>query len=209
MKTIRNEHTTELPVWTRSETLALAQQSCVYCFGLGQRLGRHGAETPCNCVFRAIFRACYNRFCALATLDRKFAHVSAASLENRNGARGQGMWGRKDEEYCADFCLVAQRSLTIAQHRLFRFHYLLGADWKACCAKLDMDRGAYFHESYRIEQTLGRVFRELQPHALFPLDQYFALGRGESAHPLAVIDAPPPWAPPGRKLIPLRASRRA
>jgi len=36
-----------------------------------------------------------------------------------------------------------------------------------------MDRGAFFHEAYRIEQKLGRVFRELEPHALFPVDEYF------------------------------------
>jgi hypothetical protein len=26
---------------------------------------------------------------------------------------------------------------------------------------------------YRIEQKLGRVFRELEPYSLFPLDEYF------------------------------------
>jgi hypothetical protein len=36
-----------------------------------------------------------------------------------------------------------------------------------------MDRGSFFHELYRIEQKLGKIFRELQPHALFPVDEYF------------------------------------
>ena len=36
-----------------------------------------------------------------------------------------------------------------------------------------MDRGSFFHQLYRIEQKLGRVYRELRPHALFPLDEYF------------------------------------
>ncbi|MCC6342243.1 MAG: hypothetical protein IT166_08595 [Bryobacterales bacterium] len=36
-----------------------------------------------------------------------------------------------------------------------------------------MDRGNFFHAVYRIEQTLGRTFRELRPYALFPLDEYF------------------------------------
>ena len=44
--------------WSRSETLALAQQSCSICYGLGLRPGRGGESTPCNCVFRSIFRAC-------------------------------------------------------------------------------------------------------------------------------------------------------
>jgi hypothetical protein len=38
---------------------------------------------------------------------------------------------------------------------------------------LGMNRGNFFHAVYRIEQKLGRVFRELQPYPLFPLDDYF------------------------------------
>ena len=79
----------------------------------------------------------------------------------------------KNEEYIADFCLVSRRTLDEAQYRIFRFHYLLGADWKLCCRRLNMDRGTFFHEIYRIEQKLGRTFRELEPYALFPLDEYF------------------------------------
>jgi len=36
-----------------------------------------------------------------------------------------------------------------------------------------MDRGVFFHHIYRIQQKLGRVFRELTPYALYPLDEYF------------------------------------
>ena len=56
---------------------------------------------------------------------------------------------------------------------MFRYHFLLGADWKLCTRKLDIDRGNFFHAVYRIEQKLGRVFRELEPYSLFPLDEYF------------------------------------
>lgn len=73
----------------------------------------------------------------------------------------------------ADFCLVSRRELTDYEYTIFKFHFLLGADWKLCCRKLKLDRGAFFHEVYRIQQKLGRVFRELQPYALFPLDEYF------------------------------------
>jgi hypothetical protein len=53
--------------------------------------------------------------------------------------------------------------------------------------KLDTDRGSFFHEVYRIEQKLGKVFRELEPHALYPVDEYFnGKGRYEKP-PLAVI----------------------
>jgi len=156
--------------WTRSETLALAQQSCTFCFGLGLRPARAGASSPCNCVFRAIFRVCYEKFRVCVSKEK---HVSRVSLEaNRNQTR-RSVWGLKDEEYIADFCLVSRRTLSLRDHRIFRYHYLLGADWKLCCQKLNMDRGAFFHEIYRIEQKLGRVYRELEPHALFPVDEYF------------------------------------
>ncbi len=36
-----------------------------------------------------------------------------------------------------------------------------------------MDRGNFFHAVYRIEQKLGRVFRELEPYSLFPVNEYF------------------------------------
>jgi hypothetical protein len=36
-----------------------------------------------------------------------------------------------------------------------------------------MDRGTFFHAIYQIEQKLGQVFAELEPYALFPVDEYF------------------------------------
>ncbi len=156
--------------WNRSETLALAQQSCIYCYGLGLRPGRAGASTPCNCVFRAIFRACYARFRQCASKDK---YMSRVSLEANPGRLRKCVWGWKNEEYTADFCLVSRRNLDDQQYTLFKYHFLLGADWKLCCRKLNMDRGTFFHEVYRIEQKLGRTFRELEPHGLFPLDAYF------------------------------------
>lgn len=166
--------------WTRSETLVLAQQSCTQCYGLGLRPGRGGVDTPCNCVFRAIFRACYARFKQCAD---KEAYISRVSLEANPGRQRKGVYSRKSEEYMADFVLVSRRVLgeDTDAYRLFKFHFLLGADWKLCCRKLDIDRGEFFHEVYRIQQKLGRAFRELEPHALFPLDEYFSSGNPERA----------------------------
>ncbi|MGA2132730.1 MAG: hypothetical protein ABSH50_10590 [Bryobacteraceae bacterium] len=82
-------------------------------------------------------------------------------------------YGRKVEEYLADFCLVSRRTLTGLEYDVFRFHFLLGADWKLCCWRLAIDRGTFFHTVYRIEQKLGRAFRELEPYSLYPLDEYF------------------------------------
>lgn len=156
--------------WDRSETLALALHQCTQCHGSGLRLARKGALSPCNCVLRTIFRICYKRFQKCVTQER---YLSKISLEPHAGRFRPMSWGRKDEEFIADFCLLARRTLNDAEHRLFRYHFLLGADWRLCARKLGVDRGNFFHAVYRIEQKLGRVFREVEPYPLFPLDDYF------------------------------------
>lgn len=156
--------------WTRSDTIALARNSCTQCHGLGLRTSRRGRSSPCNCVLRAIFRACYARFCHCATKEK---YMSRVSLEFIPGREGRLSWGRKDEEYMADFVLVSRRTLDEFEYKVFKYHFLLGADWKLCCRRLGIDRGNFFHCVYRIEQKLGRVFRELEPYGLWPLDEYF------------------------------------
>ncbi len=156
--------------WNRSETLALALPSCTQCLGAGLRTGRDGSPYPCNCVLRGIFRVCYARFRRCATQER---HLSRVSLESAQTNARRYSWSRKDEEFLADFCLVSRRSLTEAEYRLFRFHFLLGADWRLCCRRLNLDRGAFFHAIYRIQQKLGKVFRELEPYPLYPLGEYY------------------------------------
>lgn len=103
----------------------------------------------------------------------KEKHISRVSLESNPGKQRKSVWGMKNEEYMADFCLVSRRHLTDYEYKVFKFHFLHGADWKLCCRQLNIDRGTFFHEVYRIQQKLGRIFRELEPHALFPLDEYF------------------------------------
>ena len=108
----------------------------------------------------------------------------------------------KDEEYMADFLLVTRNSLTEAEYRIFRFHFLLGADWKLCCRKMQTDRGTFFHHLYRIQQKLGRVYREIQPYALFPLDEYFGgTVKGVTACNIRTMPDPghQPLMPPLRK----------
>lgn len=87
----------------------------------------------------------------------------------------------------ADFCLVSRRTLTEQEYKVFKYHFLLGADWSLCCRKLKVDRGTFFHDVYRIEQKLGRTFREIEPHALFPIDEYF------SSTPRSTVAAPSPF----------------
>jgi hypothetical protein len=164
------ERTFQLMNWDRSETIALAKTNCAHCHGYGLRPGRNEREVPCKCVFRAIFRACYMRFRDCTTRDR---HLSRVRLELCTGKDTRMAYGRKVEEYIADFCLVSRNALSPMEYDIFRFHFLLGAGWKLCCWRMQIDRGTFFHIIYKIEQTLGRVFRELEPYGLFPLDQYF------------------------------------
>ena len=156
--------------WNRSNVLGLAKASCLGCQGLGIRIVRKDKEVTCNCVFRAVFRACYNRFRACAA---SADHIGSVTLQFCRGQDGRRHYGRKREEYVADFCLVSQRHLEPSEYQLFKYHFLLGADWKLCCRRLKMDRGNFFHEVYRIEHKLGRAFATIQPYPLYPLTEYF------------------------------------
>jgi hypothetical protein len=155
--------------WDRSKTLALAMQSCSLCLGIGMCVGRDEKGRVCHCVLRAIFRACYEKF-KRSTVHTYVNH--AASLGANPGVKR--MWDMRSQEYAADFCLIARRVLSERQQKVFRFHFLLGADWRLCCPKLAVDRGTFFHDVYRIESKLGRAFAEVRPYALFPTDEYFS-----------------------------------
>jgi len=157
--------------WDRPNTIAMAAASCTHCHGYGLRFVPKGKEAPCPCVFRAVFRACHLRFRECVA---KGAHTSTVTLEFCRGAERRRTYSRKREEFIADFCLVSQRRLNDLEKRVFRFHYLLGADWKQCCQLVGLNRGSFFHLVYQIQQKLGRAFMELQPYALFPLDEYFS-----------------------------------
>jgi len=51
---------------------------------------------------------------------------------------------------------------------------------------MNNDRGTFFHCVYRVEQKLGRTFREVQPYSLYPLDEYFGgtLRKARASSPL-------------------------
>jgi len=146
-----------------------------------------GAPRPCSCVFRAIFRICLSKFyqCAL-----RESRVTPVVLEPSPKGGRRITWGRKNEEYIADFLLVTKRTLDPFEYQIFRFHYILGANWTLCARRLGTDRGAFFHAVYRIQEKLGRTFRELRPYALFPTDEYFN-GRTENTTPISTDPGQP------------------
>jgi hypothetical protein len=157
--------------WTHSETIGLSNVRCAKCEGTGLRPGIHrNGKAPCNCVLRNIFRACLKRFYFCAANE---PYRSKVTLMPCQGLDVNCTWTRTSEDYMADFYLVARRELDEQEFRIFRFHFLLGADWKLCCRHLAIDRGTFFHAIYRIEQKLGRAYREIRPYSLFPTDEYF------------------------------------
>jgi hypothetical protein len=90
----------------------------------------------------------------------------------------------------ADFVLVSQRSLEDHEKRIFRYHFLLGADWRLCCWHFRVDRGTYFHLICDIENRLGRVFAELAPYPLYPVAEYFSgRDRYEVSAPSSAVSA--------------------
>ena len=183
--------------WNRSETLALALADCTHCRGLGLLIGKRGKLYPCKCVLRSIFRACYRRFRQCVEKEK---HLSKTTLQYSPGTGQRRTWGRSNEEYVADFLKIVQRTLPPSMHTIFRIHYLMGADWRLCCRQFKMDRDFFFYTVYRIEQRLGQVFRELEPYALYPLNEYFHNASKVTKRPMPVEpefdDEPRPLRPP-------------
>jgi hypothetical protein len=204
-------------LWDRSACIGLAKASCVYCHGYGLRPVFHAinrgaeavaqvrmrranltppavrvsSEVPCNCVFRAAFRAVYNRFKDCAALR---PHVNAVTWDRPRGTTGYRFYSRKREEFSADFCLIARRSLEDLEAEIFRRHFVRRADWRACCRQLSIDRGTFFHRVYEIEVLLGRVFAETLPYPLYPVAEYFGgIGNAEVLAPRI------PWHGPHRR----------
>ncbi len=159
--------------WNRTDLALLSLRDCTTCQGVGVRREKRGQSIPCGCVLRAIFRACYARFRQCACRGK---YRSQVSFERTScGRTNRGMWSRKEEEYMADFELISRRALDEWHHRVFRFHYLLGADSSLCCRRMKLTRGKFFHAIYRIEEQLGRAFCETEPYGLYPPRDYFAV----------------------------------
>src|SRR5579883_1736066 len=152
--------------WDRSIAIGIANAACTICGGLGIVLDRSEEERACECVFRAAFRSCYQGFVECLALAERTASVS---WEPCSGPKGGRTFSRKREEYVVDFLNVTEQNLDPEDYRLFRYHFLLGADCNACCEKLHMDPNKYFYSLYRIESQLGCALAEIEPYPLYPL----------------------------------------
>jgi hypothetical protein len=114
-----------------------------------------------------------------------------AKLERLQGcSAARFCYARPREEYCADFMLIARRTLDEWHYRLFELWFLHNADWKVCAKRLNTDRGNLFHAVYRLQQQLGAAFALTAPYGLYPVDEYI---QGRSA--LAVAAPAEPLRP--------------
>jgi hypothetical protein len=158
--------------WTKSDTLALASLNC-QCAGLGLVRGPRGENSPCLCVFRKVFRICWNRyrFGRLEQMERGAPIVNIAGL-GRRARRQPGAFSFTLECYLADFTLVAKRVLSADEFRFFSAAYLSGVDPKLAHGAVNMTRAQFMYVCKGMEPRLGRAFLECEPFSLLP-DQYF------------------------------------
>jgi hypothetical protein len=98
---------------------ANADPRCGTCRGGGAKLKYGGLHLGvCECVLREVFRACLARYryidrCAAIT-SGNWVCVEWAGLGNRGKARATARtWARRDQDYAADFYLVAKRHLSV------------------------------------------------------------------------------------------------
>lgn len=174
-----------LGTWSHVELVGLARRDCTVCGGAGVKhrsklsggFFDYGEWRPCNCVLREAFRQCWECFREIQT-SLRCGLQTYSSLHSRFAP-----WqvSRSREEYSADFVILARRLLPPREYQIFRWHYLLGADWAYCARRLGMARGNMFHAFYRIQQTLGRAYHEIRPYPLHPLSNYFTHPRRQRA----------------------------
>lgn len=163
--------------WNASKALELSMNSCTQCNGMGSR-AMERINSPCGCVFRTIFRKCFYKFLELRDQDRSVSKIQLEVISSMGRKpRGSLSWSRPHEEFIADFLIISRKALRDypLERSIFNMHYLEGAFWNRCTEKLKLDRGAFFHSVYRLQQRLGRKYFETLPYALFPLDDYFYL----------------------------------
>jgi hypothetical protein len=157
--------------WHRGELLAMARPRCTLCWGTGARPTWGSQVRPCKCVYQHIFRACLREYEQCREGATKWQVTYEGWLDS--DGRSTSQYGLPREEFCCDFELIAKRALTPRQYRIFRMHVLQGADGTLCGKRLRIDRGTFYHEVYRMQETLGWAFAELQPYPLFPCAEYF------------------------------------
>lgn len=167
-------------IWTRGIVLPLARVRCCQCLGYGLVKGEDGNDRgPCKCVLRNLFRTCYLKYRYVQANEEIHTthcdHMFGSGGRDKRPSRAR-LHSRPNQEFAADFVIVSRRTLgrTSLEGQIFQLHFIDLLPWRPCCERLKVDRGTFFHAVYRIEQRLGRAFRELHPYCLYPIDEYFS-----------------------------------
>lgn len=145
----------------------LSLETCAKCHGSGRLV-----ERVCLCAARRVFRACLRQYREIRAAEARFGAIDVDHIRREWKHRG-AMYSRRDVEFAADFELVAQRALNQRDWAIFELFFLWSQDWKHCTAKLNLDRGTFFHRLYRIEEIVGRAYKETRPYPLYPVRDYF------------------------------------
>jgi hypothetical protein len=70
---------------------------------------------------------------------------------------------------------------------LFRLYVKQGLNWKVCAKRLGVDeRRSFWRLVYVMQAKLGRIYADLRPYPLHPLDDYFNTGGADIAPAIAV-----------------------
>jgi len=149
----------------RGVAIANASHTCVHCYG-GGLLQRGGV---CRCVLRVVFRICFKQY---RYSSENSVHLNRCCVTEISRG-GRILTGLPHAEYVVDFERAATRALSAARYKLFRLHFVEGREYSDCLAKLRLNRGNFFHESYRVEEQVGAQCLK----GLYPLYEYFGVRR--------------------------------
>jgi len=140
---------------------------CKVCGGTGRVAYRRRKWRPCECVARRAFSQVWGKYVEM----QRSGPALQVSMDR------PWWYGRKREEFMADVERVAGVALAEDEghRRIWSMHFVGGAGWRECCARMGLEREAFFREVDRTKRELGRAWTEVRPYALFPVTGY--LGR--------------------------------
>lgn len=147
----------------RCFAIALSSPKCQHCRGLGLDRFKTDPEV-CVCVWRAVYRLSVQR---AEDYENRSLGASVTLKLVRTGGITQA---RPYSEFLIDMHNAARRVLTPEEFSVFKNR---NRDWHHHTRQLKIDRGAYFHLKYRMEEKLGR---ELARVGLYPGDYYITEG---------------------------------
>jgi hypothetical protein len=174
----------EFLAFRRDGNLALADNDCVHCHGLGLKTSRKGKSCTCRCVFRAVCRIVVAKS---MTIDQ----TSIGRVSIYHTSRGP-LAEMREQDYRADLYKLACRHLTDLEALALHAGMILHLGWADGCRWVeeewndqlavgatdqplpDLHRGLWFHSLYRAQEKMGQLALD---HGLYPLEDYFGGAR--------------------------------